>query len=341
MQNPLLIKKQIRQKSIKFGFNFLLMFALFYILFQLIAVAQQPDTNNKPTPPETKETPSKWDFVLAAFAAAASLICNVVQAKITQQIRKGINDPVRLPAGNRRSSVILIGVGDTGKSTFIKTLLSKKDIEVTKTKKYKLYSGSIIDEEENRNTQYRFYIADYKGQNLATLISAFIWQQKWQYSPMAYGHITSLVLIVDLFDRKSADKTKPDEEIRVKKHLEQWNDTALDAVWGLLRIESLKYVCLFINKLDSMADSSPMAQARYTALYDALATRLVKRIKPENIKAGVVDFEVVLGSAKTGANVSQVKRKLMEHSVDGHEVTHISENETSEHSFEENIEDEE
>ena len=234
-----------------------------------------------------------------------------------KKVERSFREPVRVPDGEFRNSIVLIGLGGTGKTTFIKALLQNEEANPDeKTEKYEIYhgdrsSGKVANSKKNKKTW--FYIADYKGQNIGQLVRAFILQQKKKYSPVAYSYINSFILMVDLWppsDRQNdpdpSPQDKPNME-RVDTHNEQWNDTSLDALFGIFT-NSLSYVCLFINKIDLMSDQSEEAKHSYISMYKELAKRIQKRCSPINV-------DIILGSAKEGTGITKVTSKLIENSV--------------------------
>lgn len=263
------------------------------------------------------------EVTIAVITLIGSVIGHFVQYYSKRRIQRGIEFPIEIPAGSKRNSIILIGLGGTGKTTFINSLLGTA-IPIKKTHRYVLYRGeaqipNVTPEGTNGHTRYHMFISDYVGQNIGTLVSSFIWQQKKAFSPVSFGYINALVIMVDLVGPESRNPEKPDTQ-RINAHLEQWNETALDAVWGLLRPESLKYVCLFINKLDSMEDGSNAAKAAYQERFSGLEKRIRDRLKPETTG---IEFEIVIGSTRQG--IAQVQQKLVRHSVDADDLPEIKE----------------
>lgn len=215
----------------------------------------------------------------------------------------------------------MIGLGNSGKTSFINTLLGA-EIKIEKTDQYWLYEGiqkiPLVSQigKQNGHVTHHVYISDYMGQNIGTLVGAFIWQQKKLFSPISYGHINTLIVMVDVLDEFSPPG-KPDEK-RIAQHLEQWNATALDAIWGLLHPKSLKYVCLFINKRDALEGLSEPERSCIIAKFEPLRKLLEKRCKPR--KTGI-DLEVYFGS--TNGGFASVVRKLWKHSVDSRVIPEI------------------
>jgi signal recognition particle receptor subunit beta len=230
---------------------------------------------------------------------------------------QGYHLPVQVPKEDRRNTILLIALGGVGKTTLIRSLFQNEDADPNeKTGSFDIYRGIRESSKEGSLspiTKYWFHIADYKGQNIGQLVSSFIEAQKKPYSPLAYGFVDSLILMVDLWPPK-AKQNDPDprpqssfDAERVKRHLHEWNDTALNAIFGLLTDE-LRYVCLFINKIDLMADRSDEALKTYEEAFRDLANKIEKRCRSQH-------FEILLGSARDGTALSRLEAQLMEHSV--------------------------
>ena len=229
----------------------------------------------------------------------------------------GLQRPAKVKRG-KRNSMMLLGLGGAGKTTFVRDLFQDQRADATvTTEHYELYQTTTII--KRRNEQYTLFVGDYRGQNLGQLVSEFVTQQKEPFEPMSYGFINSLVLIVDLFppsersDHPALEPRSRADAGRVEMHNSQWNDTALDAVFGLLTAGSLKYVCLFVNKLDLLkgANTTPV-QDDVENCFAELRDRL--RLRAERAKA---DFQIVLGSAEESTGISRVREALFDRSVDG------------------------
>lgn len=242
-----------------------------------------------------------------------------------ERVKNSYKLPPQIPIEDKRNSILLIGLGGSGKTSIIRSLLRNPQANPNeKTEKFEIYEGQItstkLNSQDNQQTReddqpirYWFYVADYLGQNLGQLVRSFIVQQKKQYSPLAYGYVTSLILVVDLYPSKASPQD-PEPEVqpqpdlnRVRKHNQEWNDTALDAIFGLLTNE-VKYICLFINKADLMSDRSTDSDQRYIEYFDELRKKIQKR-------CGNAKFEIILGSAKRSTGVAELSFKLMEFSV--------------------------
>ncbi len=192
-----------------------------------------------------------------------------------------------------------MGWGRSGKSSLIESLtksLAPKDPELTNQFEIK----SCKKEEEGQLPVY-FHFTDYRGQNFTQLVSHFIREQLAPNSLLRYGDINSLIVVVDLFSANDEEDSAGQrfealDEERIKVHLQEWNTTALDAVFGLLTRDSLNYVCLFINKIDKWAgpiNAEAIAKTHYS--------RLIKDLRDR--ARGIAQFDVVVGSALRGLGI--------------------------------------
>ncbi|MCC5621996.1 hypothetical protein [Nostoc sp. CHAB 5715] len=97
---------------------------------------------------------------------------------------------------------------------------------------------------------------------------------------------------------------------RVKKHIEEWSSTALDTIFGLVTTDSLKYVCLFINKKDLLlnVNNDEIKQEYY---------KLIKKIRVRTESVGI-ELKVLYGSAREGDQVFTLRDHLRKSSILGY-----------------------
>jgi hypothetical protein len=275
-----------------------------------------------------------WPLILEKFPAAItgatsvlSGLYNLKQARDKKvlehkvnEVERGIIEPVRMKPSEKRNSIILLGLGGSGKTSLIRNVFQQKRATPERTTaEYTIYKSShAVD-----NQKYNFFISDYVGQNLGNLVGSFIEQQKIAYSEMTYGYINSLVLVVDLFPPK-ADATAPELQPedgpnpqRVERHLSQWNETALDAVFGLLTVPELSYVCLFINKYDLIAQNTSDSKRNIEKLYGKLFAYLRMKVAGQG-----VDCEMMIGSAASGECLPRLLEQFIKSSVLARAIRH-------------------
>jgi|688.fasta_scaffold191662_3 GTPase SAR1 family protein len=244
------------------------------------------------------------------------------EIKIKQETREKILDeelqkPKPLARNEKRNSIIIVGLGGCGKTTLINRLSGdhRADPEI-QTSDYERYRWS--EKSNSIEPTFKYYMADYKGQNIGTLIKGLIKEQKIPYSPMTWGAVNSLIFVVDIAkpynkNTQTKDFTLEVENAwqeRVQYNIDQWSATALDTIFGFTtkpsndpNFNSLKYVCLFVNKIDLLPNMENEIKIAYQVLSDALLSR-----------CSGLKFELLLGSADKGTAVSALKKSLKDNS---------------------------
>lgn len=232
---------------------------------------------------------------------------------------KGLRAPVIVPKGDRRNSIMLLGLGEVGKTRMIERLFRIPEPQAAeKTEHYDIYFNAFkggLGDGNNHGTHTWYYISDYKGQDLGTLVRAFVEQQFTAYSPMAYGHITSVVLMLDLFapPANKGDKVPKQERFnqeRIDRHIQEWQAMSFQAVFGLLT-NSLKYVCVFINKIDLLETRSGTAEKDALKKFAEIRERLEFFCHE---KSGI-ELEFIVGSVEAGDGLPALDKKLRQYSV--------------------------
>lgn len=258
----------------------------------------------------------------AAQLAQATQAVQAERAAHVERARVALTEPIQHAPGDRnlRTSTMLIGIGGVGKTTLIGRILRDDRANPSEaTQAYHLYYGTYDKTRASGdNIKYHFHVSDYKGQNVGTLVQAFVSQQKMPYSPMAYDHVNALIVMVDLFaplsqraERQSRTMATVEEE-RVKEHMDSWNSIALDAVFGLVT-NKLRYVCLFINKADLLLKDDAGWQPRIKEMFAPLKTLLDYKVKDID---GLV-FDVIVGSASNGEGLYRLTEGLERAGVRG------------------------
>lgn len=257
---------------------------------------------------------------LAVLFGALDVLLGFLAWRSRQRF-SGLTRPAKVKVG-KRNSIMLLGLGGVGKTTFVRNLFQNEEANPTvSTEHYELYETTTIVKNIGRGNmkRYTLFVGDYRGQNLGQLVREFVTQQKKPFNPMSYGFINSLVLVVDLFpptehfDDPPLKPRRHADADRIGLHGSQWNATALDAIFGLLTSGSLKYVCLFVNKSDLLIGSNAAEiQEELGNRFTDLQARLELRARRAD-----AEFELVLGSAKSSAGISHVRKALFERSVEG------------------------
>ena len=256
------------------------------------------------------------------IATCASVVGVFAGAIVTDYKIRRDYKPRRLKQGERKNTILLIGLGRTGKTELVKylskPLSNNEDTEITNN--FNIYSFSRTDDS---NVKYNFDITDYRGQNFSQLISNFINEQLKRKTKLRYGDINSLVLIVDLFkyEKDWEHEYLTLDTDRITENKEQWNLTCLDGVFGLLTEDTLKYVCLFINKVDKWQSSltkeeqEVQIKEQYKDLIDNLKDRSTLKDESGSFKKKLFTFEVIIGSVKRGTHLNTLIQNLIIYSV--------------------------
>lgn len=306
-------------------------------------VAAQPATATAPSLPLPATTdltaPSKklidWSSVLTSLV---SLVVGWVAEhwRARTKFSEMLTTPPKLKSGHRRNTIMVVGDGNSGKSTLIKNFTDHLNLKTEKTTKFLVSTGGCVE----RDTHYHFVFADYVGQDLGTLISSFVQEQLKPYADIRYRYVNTLVFVVDLFDDaqtkravEEGDAFVPFEtfnEQRVQEQLTLWNRYSLDAVFGMhgfVRGEDiargtrmgLRLVTLLINKLDMVANSNdPAVLRRIKAAYDPLTRELSRRCRQKDeqgVEREFARFDCWCVSLKNGDRLPEIKQRFLTSSV--------------------------
>lgn len=225
------------------------------------------------------------------------------RAESAEAALSGLREP-RVPSPSKFTSALVIGIGDSGKSELIKRLRVKQVGDPHKTLHVETYRIAIQDGELNNDV----FLTDYVGQNLGSLIRSFVESQREPYSPLRYGYINALILVVDVApaDGIGLEGFSLSHEVaqkRVARQLAEWNHQALSAVFGMLT-SGIRYVCLFVNKCDLLPGNAQERAHAVTEVYRPLVEQLRRRTPTGT------EVEIMAGSTVTGALVPELAAKL-------------------------------
>lgn len=105
--------------------------------------------------------------------------------------------PRSLAPGERECVSLVVGLGRVGKTSLIYDLVSEPETDPRVTLEFEIYSGtSRSTVGENDSDQSRLILTDYRGQDTSQLVASFVLAQLDADTPIRYGNVDSLILVV-------------------------------------------------------------------------------------------------------------------------------------------------
>jgi GTPase SAR1 family protein len=208
-----------------------------------------------------------------------------------------------------RNSILFVGIGGLGKTSLIKALTHDSAAEPDTIGPFKIYKyAQELENEPSGIKRTNLYFADYRWQNLTYLIGGFLLEQKQPYCPLRYGFLNSLIMVVDVTDpTKHPDENFPKaqnfSQKRVEDNLNEWNSQSIQAILGLFTRPQLKYICLFINKIDLLFGYDEAMENDIKEAYLPLLRQLHEASEG-------VRFECKLGPAARDLKIGELRNAL-------------------------------
>ena len=266
-------------------------------------------------------------FLFAAFGAAATYLSSLFKTRkykeASVKYETQVNDLSRRLSGVRfglpekwiesYNRVLLVGEAGTGKTTLIRNLLSNRSanprVSTSDLRTYSLVHEIIYQTNVSSfSTSYvcRIDIDDYRGQSLGQILNDW----KNDFRPDGALACCSVIFVVDLFaPLKDSDAVLPQQDrwsaARVRHNLAQSPENLIQAIIDKVDLGNLKYVCLFVNKVDLLNNISSETVSEIKGQYQRLSQYIKRSLSG-------VDFEVIVGSADKGIGVSQLLNRLIE-----------------------------
>jgi hypothetical protein len=256
------------------------------------------------------------DKILKVQKQTKDKILEVEQETRDKILKVELREPTLLGDKVKRNSIVILGLGGCGKTTLI-SHLSKDPTAAPDISTRDYCRFSWRDRNSGTESDHVYYVADHQGQNIGTLIKGLIEEQKKPYSPMTWGAINSLIFIVDVAKapgRGNKRATELQQEVReslrdrIQENVKQWSPTALDMIFGFTTQDSLKYVCLFVNKMDLLL---PEEKEEAEKLYQGL-------IEDLDVRCPGLALEIIFGSVLSGDGFPKLAASLKKNSCSGH-----------------------
>jgi GTPase SAR1 family protein len=244
---------------------------------------------------------------LTSVAASMAVLFSMSQRLKGRLKALQLPPPVRVD--ETRNSILLVGIGGVGKTSLIKALTHDSAAEPDTAGPFKIYKYvQELGNEPSGIKRTNLYIADYRWQNLTDLIGRFVLERKQPYCPLRYGFLNSLIMVVDVADPPKypgeiVPKAKNFSQKRVEYHLTEWNSQSIKAILGLFTRPQLKYICLFINKIDLLIGYDEAMENEIKAAYLPLLRELHEASEG-------VRFECKLGSAARDLKIAELRNAL-------------------------------
>lgn len=229
----------------------------------------------------------------------------------------------KLARENRYSRVLLLGQGNTGKTEFLRWLLSYSGSDrgrprpAVKTGNTNTYFALRQASFGDVNQCILFEVNDYKGQSTIQYLTEL------KSTPEQKASIDAIVLIVDLFrgnGHEKEDDQRPKEYqtefdlVRIQEQIKYWTGEMLAASIQINgKADRPQYFCLFINKIDVLRPLLPGAEDAAEAAYSALYTEILRQSSSVGVKC-------LVGSMSEGTSVPD----LMEILISAAEKVNIS-----------------
>lgn len=246
-------------------------------------------------------------FVTSVAASMTAAVLFSMSLRLNARL-KALHLPPRIRVDETRNSILLVGIGGVGKTSLIKALTHDLMAEPDTAGPFKIYKHvEKLGNEPSGVKRTNLYFADYRGQNLTNLIGGFLDQQKQPYCPLRYGFLNSLVMVVDVTDPPTypgvIPKAKHFSKKRVEDNLREWNIQSIQAILGLFTRPQLKYICLFVNKIDLLSGYDEAMENEIKKAYLPLLREL-------NEASDSVRIECMLGSAARDLGIGQLRTAL-------------------------------
>lgn len=318
---------------------------LFFIILFSISGNVKSDTGSPsitaapvpgmPVAPDTGTLSIIWEFVSTnplivslIMALVPSIIGNIyfrAGYKKLQRLMHSMKYPPAIGSEELGHAIMLLGIGGVGKTSLLSALDPDNPEFDSERKTGDFYPFMIGKYGESHGKRYKYIYrgADISGQNLSTFSRGMITNQLEPNSYLKFGHVTALILVVDVIDppeQKGGPRITGDSpnKKRVALHEKVWSKQMLQVISGFIAKDSLKVLILFVNAADCIESFARSGEINEESgpEHDKILYEFKGLIDNLNLFSDDVRMEIIIGSAKQGgAAIKKILSVLRETAV--------------------------
>lgn len=200
-----------------------------------------------------------------------------------------------------RYGIATIGISGSGKTAltlpWANPLVRLRHIGGTQFDKYERTVSRVFENESRTYVQHVFEIYDWGGEHIDEAQTALV----------KLGVIHALILVVDLGPYVAAESRHVFSKERITAQLEKFNTHALTYFFATSIVQHCKHYVLFINKSDLLSGLPHEIEEQAKKFYQPLIKDMTKWSEDRG-----VNFEIIVGSAETGAGTRLLVPHLLE-----------------------------
>lgn len=225
--------------------------------------------------------------------------CQALQRQVETLKQQPRNEIAR-----RVYNIVTVGVSQCGKTAltlkWANPLFRLRDVTPTQFVKYE----RTVSRQFAKNgpiVEHVFEIRDWGGEHMA---NAFI-------ELFTLESVNGMLIVVDLGETKEAADGRPSvyfSEERIKRQIEAFPEATLKLCFNERIVSHCKTFTLFINKSDALPGDLAEVEQRALELYAPLIN-ILRKLQRES---GMVDIEILVGSASSGHNTQSLFAHFIE-----------------------------
>lgn len=225
--------------------------------------------------------------------------CQALQRQIETLKQQPRNELVR-----RAYNIVTVGVSQCGKTAltlkWANPLFRLRDVTPTQFVKYE----RTVSRQFAKNgpiVEHLFEIRDWGGEHMA---NAFI-------ELFTLESVNGMLIVVDLGENVQGPDGRPAvhfSDERIKRQIDAFPEATLKLCFNERIVSHCKTFTLFINKSDALSGELLEVEQRALALY----APLINTLRKLQAESGMVDIEILVGSASSGHNTQNLFAHFIE-----------------------------